>query len=130
MIAGDPKVVFSSVNSALPHLREGSVRALGIGTARRSAFLPDLATFDEQGIAGVHSDTWFGLAGPAGMPRPLTERIAGLFNGALRDPGLQQRLAALGAEPIGLGPDAFRALMSREVAQFHKLAAAMGLQPE
>ena len=130
VIAGDPKVVFSSVNSALPHLREGSVRALGIGTARRSAFLPDLATFDEQGIAGVHSDTWFGLAGPAGMPRPLTERIAGLFNGALRDPGLQQRLAALGAEPIGLGPDAFRALMSREVAQFHKLAAAMGLQPE
>ncbi len=130
VIAGDPKVVFSSVNSALPHIRSGTVRALGVASERRSEFLPEVPTFEEQGVRGVRSDTWFGLAGPANMPRPLVERIARLFNGALRDAALRQRLAALGAEPVGLGPDEFRALMVREVAEFKSLGAAMGLQPE
>jgi tripartite-type tricarboxylate transporter receptor subunit TctC len=130
VIAGEPKVVFSSINSALPHIQSGAVRALGVSSERRSGFLPDVPTFAEQGVQGVLSETWFGLAGPANMPRPLVERIAGLFNGALRDPALRQRLAALGAEPVGLGPDEFRALMAREVAEFRSLGAAMGLQPE
>jgi tripartite-type tricarboxylate transporter receptor subunit TctC len=130
VIAGEPKVVFSSINSALPHIRSGAVRALGVSSERRSDFLPEIPTFDEQGIRGVRSETWFGLAGPANMPRPLIERLAGLFNGVLRDPALRQRLAALGAEPVGLGPDDFRALMAREVDEFKSLGAAMGLQPE
>lgn len=129
VIAGEPKVVFSSINSALPHIQSGAVRALGVSSERRSDFLPDVPTFTEQGVQGVLSQTWFGLAGPANMPRPLVERIAGLFNGALADPALRQRLAALGAEPVGLGPDEFRALMVREVAEFRSLGAAMGLQP-
>jgi tripartite-type tricarboxylate transporter receptor subunit TctC len=129
VISGEPKVVFSSINSALPHIQSGAVRALGVSSERRSDFLPEVPTFAEQGIQGVLSQTWFGLAGPANMPRPLVERIAGLFNGALRDPALRQRLAALGAEPVGLGPDEFRALMVREVDEFRSLGAAMGLQP-
>ena len=130
VIAGEPRVVFSSINSAMPHIQSGAVRALGVSSDRRSSFLPDTPTFAEQGLPSVLSDTWFGLAGPANMPRPLVERIAGLFNGALRDPALRQRLAALGAEPVGLGPDEFAALMAREVEQFRKLGAEMGLQPE
>jgi tripartite-type tricarboxylate transporter receptor subunit TctC len=130
VIAGEPKVVFSSINSALPHIRSGAVRALGVSSERRSDFVPDIPTFNEQGVRGVRSETWFGLAGPANMPRPLVEHLAGLFNGALRDPALRQRLAALGAEPVGLGPDEFGALMAREVDEFKSLGAAMGLQPE
>jgi len=130
VMAGEPKVVFSSINSALPHIQSGAVRALGVSSERRSEFLPEIPTFDEQGVSGVRSETWFGLAGPANMPRPLVERIAGLFNGALHDAALRQRLAALGAEPVGLGPDEFRALMVREVESFKRLGAAMGLQPE
>jgi tripartite-type tricarboxylate transporter receptor subunit TctC len=129
VIAGEPKVVFSSVNSALPHIQSGAVRALGVSSERRSDFLRDVPTFAEQGVTGVLSQTWFGLAGPANMPRPLAERIANLFNGALRDPVLRQRLAALGAEPVGLGPDEFRAMMAREVDEFRTLGAAMGVQP-
>ncbi len=130
VMSGDPKVVFSSINSALPHIRSGAVRALGVASEKRSDFLPEVPTFEEQGIRGVRSETWFGLAGPAGMPRVLVDRIATLFNGALRDPALRQRLAALGAEPVGLGPEDFHALMVREVAEFRSLGAAMGLQPE
>ena len=129
VIAGEPKVVFSSINSALPHIRSGAVKALGVAAAARSGFAPEVPTFDEQGIAGVRSDTWFALCGPAGMPRPLVDRIAALFNDALADPALRQRLAALGAEPVGLGPDEFRAVMVREVETFRQLGAAMGLEP-
>lgn len=128
VMAGELPLVFSSVNSALPFIQSGAVRALGIATSKRSSFLPDVPTFDEQGLSGVHSDTWFGLAGPAGMPRPLVEQIAGLCDKAMSDPAMRARLAALGAEPTGLGPDAARAQMQREVKTFADLAAAMGIR--
>lgn len=130
VIAGTLPVVFSSVNSALAHIQAGTVRAIGVATERRSSFLPDVPTFAEGGVPDVRSDTWFGLAGPAGMPRPLVERIAALFREVMQDPWTQTRLAALGAEPLGLGPDEFRALMQREVAEFRRLAAVMGIRPE
>jgi tripartite-type tricarboxylate transporter receptor subunit TctC len=90
----------------------------------------EVPTFAEGGVANVQSDTWFGLAGPAGMPRPLVDRIAALFREVMQDPWTRTRLAALGAEPLGLGPDEFRALMQREVAEFRRLAAVMGIRPE
>lgn len=130
VIAGTLPVVFSSVNSALAHIQAGTVRAIGVATERRTSFLPDIPTFAEGGVPNVRSDTWFGLAGPAGMPRPLVDRIAGLFHEVMRDPWVLGRLATLGAEPVGLGPDEFRALMQREVAEFRSLAAAMGIKPE
>ncbi len=129
VISGEPKVVFSSINSALPHVGSGAVRALGVASERRTEFLPDVPTFDEQGVKGVLSETWFGMAGPAGMKRPLVDRIAGVFNDALKDPTMRQRLLSLGAEPVGMGPDEFRALMVREVNEFKQLATAMGLEP-
>ena len=130
VIAGTLPVVFSSVNSALAHIQAGTVRAIGVATEHRSAFLPEVPTFAEGGVANVQSDTWFGLAGPAGMPRPLVDRIAALFREVMQDPWTRTRLAALGAEPLGLGPDEFRALMQREVAEFRRLAAVMGIRPE
>jgi tripartite-type tricarboxylate transporter receptor subunit TctC len=130
VMAGELPLVFSSVNSALPFIQSGSVRALGIATEKRSSFLPDVATFDEQGVAGVRSDTWFGLAGPAGLPRPLVEQIASLCDKAMAGAEMRGRLAMLGAEPVGLGPDAARAQMEREVKTFAELTAAMGIRRE
>jgi len=130
VMAGDLPVVFSSINSALPHIQSGAVRALAVASERRTDFLPEVPTFEEAGIPGVRSETWFGLAGPMGLPRPLVERIATLFGQAIREPWVRSRLAALGAEPVGLGPDAFRELMRREVDEFRDLAAAMGIEPQ
>ncbi|MGL4291272.1 MAG: Bug family tripartite tricarboxylate transporter substrate binding protein, partial [Phreatobacter sp.] len=78
VMAGELPMVFSSVNSALPFIQAGSVRALAVATEKRTTFLPDVPTFDEAGLPGIRSDTWFGLAGPAGMPRALVEQIAAL----------------------------------------------------
>ncbi|WP_439573926.1 Bug family tripartite tricarboxylate transporter substrate binding protein [Phreatobacter sp.] len=129
VIAGELPLVFSSVNSALPFIQSGTVRALGLASEKRSSFLPDIPTFDEQGVTGMRSDTWFGLAGPAGMPRPLLEQIAGLCDKAMASEGMRARFEALGAEPLGLGPDAARAQMEREVKMFDELTTAMGIKP-
>lgn len=130
VVAGELPLVFSSLNSALPFIQAGTVRALAVATEKRTPFLPDVPTFDEQGVAGVRSDTWFGLAGPANMPRPLLERIASLCDKVMADPAMQARFAALGAQPVGLGPAAARELMAREVRAFAELVAAMGVRTE
>lgn len=130
VVAGDVPVGVSAVNSALPHIQSGAVKAIAIGSPKRSSFLPDVPTFAEQGYPDFRSDTWIGLVGPAGMPAALKEKIAGLSRQVMAEPSMVQRLAALGAEPVGLGPEAFRGLLEREVREFRELGAAIGIQPE
>lgn len=130
VVAGDVPVGVSAVNSALPHIQSGAVRAIAIGSPGRSAFLPDVPTFAEAGHPTFRSDTWIGLVGPAGLPPALTARIAELSTRVMGEPTMRQRLAALGAEPVGRGPDEFRALMTREIRDFRELGAAIGIQPE
>jgi tripartite-type tricarboxylate transporter receptor subunit TctC len=130
VVAGDVPIGVSAVNSALPHIQSGAVRAIAIGSPQRSTFLPDVPTFAEQGLPGFRSDTWIGLMGPAGMAPGLVSRIAELSTRAMADPTMRQRLALLGAEPVGLGPAEFRQLIGREVREYRELAAAIGIQPE
>jgi tripartite-type tricarboxylate transporter receptor subunit TctC len=130
VMAGELPMVFSSLNSALPYIQAGSVRALAVASEKRTTMLPDVPTFEESGLKGIRSDTWFGLAGPAGMPAPLVDTIASLCASVISEPAMRDRLAALGAEPLGLGPDASRAQIESELAAFSELTAAMGIRPE
>ncbi len=127
VIAGELPMVFSSLNSALPFIQSGAVRVLGLASERRSPILPDVPTFEEVGLADVRSDTWFGLAGPAGMPRPILDRIAGLCAAVMAEPAMLERLAVLGAEPLLLGPDAARDQIDRELTAFSDLTKVMGI---
>ena len=130
VMAGQLPIVFSSVNSALPFIQGGTVRALAVASKARSDFLPDVPTFEEEGVSGMLSDTWFGLAAPAGMSAELVTQIAGLTIKAVGDPAIKTRLAALGAQPLSLGPTEAKALMQREVKYFAELAGAMGIKRE
>lgn len=130
VLAGQIPIVFSSVNSALPFIQGGNARALAVATKKRSDFLPDVPTFEEQGVAGVQSETWFGLGAPATTPKELVDQIARMSIKVMSDPAMKTRLAALGAQPLDLGPDAARAQMEREVKEFAELAAAMGIKRE
>jgi tripartite-type tricarboxylate transporter receptor subunit TctC len=129
-VAGEVPIVVSSTNSALPFIRDGKVRPLALSSPHRTSFLPDVPTFAEAGYRDILSDTWFGLFGPAGMNAALVGRIAALCDAVMEDMEMRGRFAALGAEPVGLGPADFAALMQQEVVQFRDLTQAMGLQPE
>ena len=89
-----------------------------------------MPTFDEAGLPGIRSDTWFGLAAPAGTPRAIIDKLSSLCEAALREPSVLEKLALLGAETVAVGPDAAREQMQREVKSFAQLATAMGIQPE
>lgn len=130
VIGGDLPIAFSSINSALPFIAAGQVRAIGVASDTRSDFVPATETFAEAGIGGVLSDTWFGLAGGARLDPALVETIHARCAAVMTKPGIRERLAALGAVPLDTTPAVTKAQFDREVADFARLAARMNLTAE
>lgn len=130
VISGELPIAFSSVNSALPFIAAGQVRAIGVAGSARSNFVPGTETFKEAGIEGVASDTWFGLAGGARLDPAMVETIHARCSAAIRKPGIRERLATLGAVPLDMTPSATKAQFDREIDDFARLAARMNLTAE
>ncbi len=104
----------------------GMLRALGVSTARRVAFMPELPTLQEQGVPDFDVASWYGVAAPATTPRPVVERLGREIVAALGDPVLAQRVRDFGAEPMPLPPEAYDAFMQAEVAKWRPVVEAAG----
>ena len=117
---GKVDVLFDSLPSGLPHVKEGRLRALGITSLKRSPLLPDLPPVSDT-IPGFDSVTWFGMYGPKGMPADLVNRINTAVNEALKDRDVLDRLARLGIEPAGGTPQEFAAMTNRDRAKWKKI---------
>jgi tripartite-type tricarboxylate transporter receptor subunit TctC len=122
--------MFDLVLTAAPHVRSGAVRGLAVTGARRSAALPELPTVAESGLAGYEVSAWFGVFGPAGLPRPVVERLNAEIARALAAPDLQQRLISQGADPLTGSPDAFARYVRDEVSKWSKVVRDAGVKPE
>ena len=129
LLGGQIDVVVQPVPEALPYIKNGRVRALGVTSAKRSASLPDVPTIAEAGVPGYAYVSWMGVAGPAGMPKELTERISGDWNKALAAPDVQSRLLDLGLETAGGTPEQLGAHMRDELAKTVKLVKDVGIPP-
>ena len=101
-------------------------RMLGVTSARRSKFLPELPTIAESGVPGYEFDTWFGLLGPAATPKAAVESINAAVGALLADPSILDRLAKQGVEPQALNPGAFNALLRADFARMAKVVKASG----
>ena len=124
LLGGNIAFVFGTVSSTLQLVRDGRLVALGVSTAQRIAPLPAVPTVAEQGFPGFELNEWNGLYAPAGTPAPVVQRLFEAAKHALADATVQQRLAALGALPLGTDPAAFaryvaeqRGLMGRIVRE-------------
>ena len=106
---------------AFPHIRTGKVKLLGIVSAKRSPFFPDVPTVAEQGVQGADLDIWFGMWAPRGTPLEVVARMSRELGKALAQPGLKQRYGDLGAEPVAMDTGEFRALLAREGEQLSTL---------
>jgi len=120
LVSGKLDVLFDSLPSGLPHVKEGRLRALGITSAKRSALLPDLPAIAET-VPGYETVTWFGLYGPKGMPADLVNRLSAGINQALQDADVKERLARLGIEPVGGTPQQFAAMATADRAKWKKI---------
>ncbi|WP_458766575.1 Bug family tripartite tricarboxylate transporter substrate binding protein [Cupriavidus basilensis] len=94
------RVDFVITTGALPFIRSGKVRPLAVAAHQRLPALPDVPTFDEAGVKGFYTDSWYGLVAPANTPRPALEKLNVALNQALRDPELQKQLSEQGSLPV------------------------------
>ncbi|RZI67360.1 MAG: tripartite tricarboxylate transporter substrate binding protein, partial [Variovorax sp.] len=120
LVSGKVDVLFDSLPSGLPHVKEGRLRALGITGAKRSPLLPDLPAISET-VPGYETVTWFGLYGPKGVAPEIVNRLSNAINEALRDADVKDRLARLGIEPAGGTPQQFAAMATADRAKWKKI---------
>ena len=120
LVSGKVDVLFDSLPSGLPHVKEGRLRALGITSLKRSPLLPDLPAISET-VPGYESVTWFGLYGPKGLPADIVARLSNGINQALQEADVKERLARLGIEPVGGTPQQFASMANADRAKWKKI---------
>ncbi|MBX9698096.1 MAG: tripartite tricarboxylate transporter substrate binding protein [Acetobacteraceae bacterium] len=128
MAAGRLDASFQLVPNVVEQVRSGQLRALAAATPARLPALPGVPTMAEAGVAGFETAGWFGVVAPRGTPAPIVERLAREITTVLAMPEIQERLAALGCEPLALGPAAFRAFIGAEVPRWREIVRASGAQ--
>lgn len=127
VMGGHVPMSFSAVNQALGAVKSGDVRALAIGSEKRSIYLPDVPTFAEVGLPKVLSETWIGLAGPANMAPDTVKKINDAVMAGLQSPEVQKRLSEIGVDEIAVGPEKFTKIIASEVDTYETLARDMNL---
>jgi tripartite-type tricarboxylate transporter receptor subunit TctC len=105
----------------------GALRALGVSTARRAETMPEIPTLTEQGVEDFDVSSWYGVAAPAGVARPIVERMAAELVSALEDPAIAARFRDYGAEPAPLRTEPYAAFMAAEAAKWAPVVRAAGL---
>jgi len=126
LVAGHVHIMFESLNSIAPHARSGKVRPLAVGSARRSVGFPEIPTMVEAGVPGYEASTWSGVVGPAGMPRPIVERLNQAINRAISSPSFLERFKSIGDDPGGGTPEEFGALIKSELAKWAEVIKRSG----
>jgi tripartite-type tricarboxylate transporter receptor subunit TctC len=129
LLAGEVNMMFNGLSAALPQVKAGRLRALAVGGDKRSTLLPDLPTVAESGLQ-FNTSGWYGLLGPAGLPRALVNKLRNDTVRALAAPDTKERLTALAVESIGSTPEEFAAQLKQEYAQWGKVVKVAGLKPQ
>ena len=118
LAAGEVQMTAVSVNTSLPHLKSGRVRALALQSSKRSPALPDLPTLAEGGINGAEADSWLAILGPAGIPADIVSKLNREIAATLNLPDIKERLAQLGLEVVASSVAQFQQLQERDVVKW------------
>ena len=121
---------WSAVNAALPFVKAGRMRPLAVASEKRSEFAPDVPTFAEVGIKGMKSETWLAALGPPGLPAQVATKLAAELQMLITRADMKQKILGLGAEPVGVELEAFRAQIRDEIEMYTKIARAGDIKAE
>jgi tripartite-type tricarboxylate transporter receptor subunit TctC len=130
LLAGETQLTFTTVVVALPQVKTGRLRALGVASLNRAAVMPDVPTIDEAGVRGYESLAWYGLLAPAKTPPAIVEQLHRETVRALQAPDLRDMLKNQGAEPVGNTGDQFNVIIKEEIEKWRKLVQALGLKAD
>jgi tripartite-type tricarboxylate transporter receptor subunit TctC len=129
LLAGQLQLSFSSVPTALPHIKSGRLRALAVTLLARSTVLPDLPTVQEAaGLKGFELSLWQGIVAPAATPRAIVMKLNQQIAGSLRTPEMKAKLTVQGLEAVGNTPEQFGAYIGEEIAKWTKVVKSSGAQ--
>jgi len=120
MVTGQVHLLFDNIASAMPHIKDGRLRALAVTSSKRSPLLPDLPTVSDT-VAGFESVTWFGVFGPKGLPPDVVQKLNAEINAVLRTPEFQERLKTLGFDAAGGTPADFAKVVAADTAKWAAL---------
>jgi tripartite-type tricarboxylate transporter receptor subunit TctC len=130
VMGGHVQLLIDSVITLLPAARDGKVKALAITSPKRSKLAPDVPTAAESGMPSLAFASWFGFFGPKGMPPDVVAKLNTVFNETSQKLAEENRLAALGVEPVAETPEEFGRFVRAQVALGTKLLQNAGFKPE
>lgn len=130
LLGGHVQLFFTNQLNAAPHLKAGTLKALGVASTERSASLPSVPTFAEQGLPDFVVAVWWGVFGPANLPPAVLGKLNQAINAALKSPEVIAKLEAVGATPIGGTPEQFAAFYARESSKWAAVVKAANIKPE
>jgi len=130
LISGNVQLMFESTNSIAPHVVAGRVRALAVTGAKRSTSLPTIPTMIEAGVPGYEVTAWTGVIAPAGLPRPVLDRLNRAVNMTIHDPAVKERLIQLGSEGGGGTPEDYAEIIRKDSAKWAEVIRRSGAKIE
>lgn len=129
LMSGQVNVMITTMASAGANVKSGKLRAMAVTGNRRNADFPDVPTFAELGINGMDYEQWFGLMGPANMPRPVVDRLAAAMEQVLKMPDVRERLVSMALEVAQPGPTEMKVKVEGDAARWVKLAQELDIKP-
>ena len=130
VIAGRVSMTFSDLTPGLPHVKAGTLRALGITRLRRSALLPDLPTFDESGLKDFEVESWAGLFAPAGTPAEIITRLNAETRKIVENSQIKAQIGQIGFEVFGSTSEELGEFVKNQLVKTSQMVKDAGIEPE
>ena len=130
LMGGHTQLVMTSLPSAMTQVQAGRLKALAVGSEKRSAFMPEMPTIAESGVPGYAAEFWWGIAAPAKTPADIVSRLSAELAKALQSPALKQRFATEGAEPSNMTREQLTRFIASEIPRWRQVAHDAKIQPE
>jgi tripartite-type tricarboxylate transporter receptor subunit TctC len=130
LIGGRVNVMFDTLPAVLGHVQSGKLKALATTAAQRLPMLPELPTVAESGLPDFEAATWGAIIGPAGLPAPVAAKISTDAVAQLQEGSIKERMAALGATPVGTTPEAAQDFVRAEVAKWQAVVTQAGIEKQ
>jgi tripartite-type tricarboxylate transporter receptor subunit TctC len=130
LASGQVAMLFDNVLTAKPHVESKRLKGIAISSLKRSSIVPDIPTIDESGLPGFDSWNWFGVFGPANLPRPIVDRLNAEMNRILADAAVRERFHGLGFEVTGGSPAEFVAVVASESQRWSRVIREANVKPE
>jgi tripartite-type tricarboxylate transporter receptor subunit TctC len=130
VIGGETQLIVPTIPAALPHVKAGRLRALGVTSAQRSPAAPDTPTIAEAGLPGYEADNWFAVFVPAETPVTVVAKLNSDIRSRIELPEVKERIARLGMDARGMPATEFSAYVKSEIAKWAKVVKASGAKPD